>query len=207
MRRNWLLALSVVALSALTCGNFLRADEKDGWISMSDGKSFDGWKINENEKAWKIEDGAFVANGSRSHLFYVGDGKPFKNFHFEAEVMTKPTSNGGIFFHSKFQEKDWPKQGYECQVNNTQGDPQKTGGLYNTEKVLTAPAKDNVFFKYEIIVEGQHVVVKIDGKTVVDYKQPEGKAQPALSEGTFALQAHDPGSTVYYKNLKVKRLP
>lgn len=207
MRRNWLLALSVLALFALTSGNHLRADEKDGWISMSDGKTFDGWKINENEKAWKIEDGAFVANGSRSHLFYVGDGKPFKNFHFEAEVMTKPTSNGGIFFHSKFQEKDWPKQGYECQVNNTQGDPQKTGGLYNTEKVLTAPAKDNVFFKYEIIVEGQHVVVKIDGKTVVDYKQPEGKAQPALSEGTFALQAHDPGSTVYYKNLKVKRLP
>jgi hypothetical protein len=205
MLRNW---MPLVCLLALLGGAPLLAQEKDGeWIKMSDGKSFDGWKINENEKAWKIEDGAFVANGSRSHLFYVGDGKPFKNFHFEAEVMTKPTSNGGIFFHSKFQEKDWPKQGYECQVNNSQGDPQKTGGLYNTKKVLEAPAKDDVYFKYEIIVEGMHVVVKIDGKTVVDYTQPEGKAQPALSEGTFALQAHDPGSTVYYKNLKVKRLP
>ncbi len=205
MFRKWSLAICVMAILGAAP---LLADEKDGWIQMSDGKTFDGWKINENDKAWKIEDGAFVANGSRSHLFYVGDGKPFKNFHFEAEVMTKDHSNGGIFIHTKFQEKEWPKQGYECQVNNSYTpDPQKTGGLYNTEKVLTAPAKDDVYFKYEIIVEGQHVVVKIDGKTVVDYKQPEGKAQPALSEGTFALQAHDPGSTVYYKNLKVKRLP
>ena len=28
-----------------------------------------------------------------------------------------------------------------------------------------------------------------------------------VSEGTFALQAHDPGSTVMYRNIKVKRLP
>jgi hypothetical protein len=199
--------LLVCVLALAGAAPLLAQDKESEWIKMSDGKSFDGWKINENEKAWKIEDGAFVANGSRSHLFYVGADRPFKNFHFEAEVMTKKNSNGGIFFHTKFQDKDWPKQGYECQVNNSQGDPQRTGGLYNTQKVLEAPAKDDAYFKYEIIVEGQHVVVKIDGKTVVDYTQPEGKEQPALSEGTFALQAHDPGSTVYYKNLKVKRLP
>jgi len=28
-----------------------------------------------------------------------------------------------------------------------------------------------------------------------------------VGEGTFALQAHDPGSTVMYRNIKVKRLP
>jgi hypothetical protein len=27
-----------------------------------------------------------------------------------------------------------------------------------------------------------------------------------LAEGTFALQGHDPGSTVRYKNIRVKRL-
>jgi len=209
MHRNRLLVAALLGLVLHVGALSLSADDKDGeWIQMSDGKSFDGWKINENEKSWSIEEGAFVAKGPRSHLFYVGDGKPFKNFHFQAEVKTKANSNGGIFFHTKFQEEGWPKLGYEAQVNNTyKPDPQKTGGLYNTVRVLEAPAKDDVYFKYEIIVEGLHVVVKIDDKTVVDYTQPEGKEQPALSEGTFALQAHDPGSTVYYKNLKVKRLP
>lgn len=184
------------------------ADDKDGWVTIFDGKSTDGWKINETPESWKLVDGALVANGNRSHIFYVGDAKPFKNFEFKAEVMTSKGSNGGIFFHTKYQDSDWPKMGYECQVNNTQGDPQKTGGLYNTVKVLEAPAEDGKWWEQHIIVKDRHITVKIDGKTVVDYDEPaDVKGTVKLSEGTFALQAHDPGSTVKYRNIRVKRLP
>jgi hypothetical protein len=53
--------------------------------------------------------------------------------------------------------------------------------------------------------------VKVDGKIVLSYTEPPG-AQPGqqferkLNEGTFAFQAHDPGSTILYKNVRVKRL-
>ena len=196
----------------LTAAGFVRADEKEseeGWATIFDGASLDGWKINENEQSWKLEDGKLTANGPRSHIFYVGADRPFVNFEFEAELMTEPGSNSGIFFHTKFQDSDWPKQGYECQVNNTyEHDPQKTGGLYNTVKVLKAPAKDNEWYTQSISVEGKHVVVKINGKTVVDYVEPDDvKGTVRLSEGTFALQAHDPGSTVHYRKIRVKRLP
>ena len=67
----------------------------DGWVTIFDGKSFDGWKASENADSWKIEDGAFICEGPRSHLFYTGDEKPFVNFEFRAEVMTTPGSNGG----------------------------------------------------------------------------------------------------------------
>jgi hypothetical protein len=200
--RYWL------SLVALCCALPALAAEEDGWKSLFDGKSLDGWKINEHKEAWSVEDGAIKAAGDRSHLFYVGDDKPFKNFHFECQVMTKKNSNAGIFFHTKFQNDGWPAQGYEAQVNNTfNKDPQKTGTLYNTVKVLEAPAKDDTWFKYEIIVKGKHVQVLIEGKKVVDYTEPDDKQGTVkLSEGTFALQAHDPGSTVYFKDLKVKRL-
>ena len=124
----------------------LAAEEKEvkkdaeGWVTIFDGKSTDGWKINENKESWKLEDGALVANGNRSHAFYVGDDKPFKNFELKVEVQTKKGSNGGIFFHTKYQDSDWPMQGIESQVNNTQGDPQKTGGLYNTCLLYTSPS-------------------------------------------------------------------
>jgi hypothetical protein len=198
--------LAVIA-ALCVCGTLRAAD--DEFKTLFDGKSFEGWKINESDKSWSIEDGAIKAHGNRSHIFYVGDDKPFKNFHFVADVMTKKNSNAGIFFHTKFQKDGWPAIGYEAQVNNTyNADPQKTGGLYNTEKVLKAPAEDDKWFKYEIIVEGQHIQVLIDGKKVVDYEQPKDKKQPSLSAegGTFALQAHDPNSIVYFKNIKVKRL-
>ena len=184
------------------------ADE-EGFVTIFDGKSMNGWKINESPESWKFQDGMLIANGGRSHCFYVGDDKPFVNFELKVDVQTKPGSNGGIFFHTKYQDKDWPKIGYESQVNNTfTRDPQKTGGLYNTVKVLEPPAKDNVWWTQTITVKGKHVTVKIDDKTVVDFDEPENQPGTVkLGSGTFALQAHDPGSTVMYKNIRVKRLP
>jgi len=81
--------------------------------------------------------------------------------------------------------------------------------------VLEAPAKDDEWFKYEIIVQGKHVVIKINDKVTADYTEDaealakEKSVEPGrrVGEGTFALQAHDPGSTVLYRNIKVKRLP
>jgi len=211
MHRFFALALVAGLIVAAPALAEDKADSKksdDGWVTIFDGKSLDGWKKNENPDSIRLEDGKIVTNGNRSHLFYVGDEKPFKNFEFEAEVMTKENSNAGIFIHTKYQEEGWPAQGYEAQVNNSYNkDPQKTGGLYNTVKVLEAPAKDNEWFKYYIKVDGKHVTVKINDKQVVDFEQAADKPQPALSEGTFALQAHDPGSTVYFRNIRVKRLP
>ena len=203
-------ACCAVVGASLIAGSLVAADKDgEGWVTIFDGKSLDGWKINESKESWKLADGALIANGPRSHAFYVGDAKPFVNFEFKAEVMTKPNSNGGIFIHTKYQEDGWPKQGYETQVNNTyKPDPQKTGGLYNTVKVLTPPATDGEYWTQHITVQGKHIVVKINDKVVVDYTEPEKvEGTVKLSEGTFALQAHDPGSTVYYRNIRVKRLP
>jgi hypothetical protein len=187
-------------------------DSEEGFVKIMDGKTFNGWKIaEESAKAWKIEDGAFVANGNRSHLFYVGDEKPFKDFELKVEVMTEPNSNGGIYFHTQFQESGWPKAGFECQVNVTQGDWIKTGSLYGLASIGVTPAKDNKWWTQHIIVKGNRVTVKIDGQTVLEYNEPAG-VQPGrdftrkLNEGTFALQAHDPKSVVRYKNIRVKRL-
>jgi hypothetical protein len=202
-----LLVLAVLLPLAALSDEAENASSEDGWKTIFDGSSLEGWKINESPESWKLEDGALVANGNRSHAFYVGEDEPFVNFEFKAEVMTRPGSNGGIFFHTEYQEEGWPKKGYESQVNITQGDPQKTGGLYNTVKVLKAPAKDDEFWTQYIKVEGKHVIVKINDETVVDYTEPDNVEGPIkLSAGTFALQAHDPGSTVYYKNIRVKRL-
>jgi hypothetical protein len=183
------------------------------WVSLTDGKTFKGWKASEKPD-WVIEDGAFVAkDAGRSHLFYVGDEKPFTNFEFEAEVMTRSNSNGGIYFHTKFQPEGWPKHGFECQVNNTYTkDPIKTASLYQVANVAKAPAKDDEWFKYNIKVEGKHVIVSINDKVVTDYTEPEGKKAGSdftrvFDSGTFALQRHDPHSTVYYRNIRVKRLP
>ena len=205
----------IVLTTFLTFAPFfsaLAADREEGFVSLFDGKSFNGWKpAMENSNTWKIENGALVTRGPRCHLFYVGDPKPFKDFEFKAEVMTEPGSNGGIYFHTKYQESGWPKYGFETQVNNTHTDWKKTGSLYDVVNVREAPSQDKQWWTQHIIVRGNHVTVKVDGKTVVDYTEPPDQKPGSdfthkLDEGTFALQAHDPKSVVRYRNIRVKRL-
>jgi Domain of Unknown Function (DUF1080) len=127
--------------------------------------------------------------------------------------MTFPHANSGIYFHTEFQAKDWPNKGFEVQVNNTHQDPKKTAGLYDVKDNFEAPAKDEVWFKMEIEVNGKHVVTKVDGKVITDWTQPDGFQSPKghpgriIDHGTFALQGHDPGSKTYFKNIEVKPLP
>ena len=210
MKLLFSLGLVTVALCAFSAAV---AETDDGFVSLMDGKTFHGWKAaTENPDTWKIEDGAFVTRGARNHLFYVGDEKPFKNFELQVEVMTDPVSNGGIYFHTHYQETGWPRGGFECQVNNTHTDWKKTGSLYDVVNLPSTPAVDGKWWVQTIVVQGSTVTVKIDGHVVLQYIEPPG-AQPGqdfgrkLDSGTFALQAHDPKSVVRYRNIRVKRLP
>lgn len=185
------------------------ADDDEGWIALFDGKSLDGWTINENPQSFAVEDGQIVVNGPRGHLFYSGEvaNHNFKNFHFKADVKTMPGANSGLYFHTRFQDSGWPSAGYEVQVNQTHGDPKKSSGLYAVSDVSEAPAKDGEWYTQEIIVQGKRIITKVNGKVLVDYTEPDNvRGDRKLSSGTFAIQAHDPESKVYFKNIKVKVL-
>ena len=208
MKNLMLSAFALIVAAAVLEPAVSNAADKDeqGWIKLFNGKDFTGWKMSDKKQAkWRVEKGTIVANGPRSHLFTV---KEFKNFRFKAEVKTTPGSNSGIYFHTKYQKTGWPKNGHETQVNVTHGDPVKTGSLYGVVKLFKTPAKDNEWWTQEIIVKGRHIIVKINGQKVIDYTEPKDKkGTRKVSKGSFALQAHDPKSVVYYRNLRVKPLP
>ena len=206
--------LCSLPLCLLLLASFAYTPQVD-WVSLFDGKSLTNWKVGENANTFSVENGTIVAHGPTAHLFYEGDVHQhnFKNFEFKADVMTTPGSNSGIYFHTEYQESSWPKKGYEVQVNNSHTDWRRTGSLYAVQDVKEVYVKDNEWFTEYFKVEGKHVTVKINDKTVVDYTEPGNVKRDAgsegriLSSGTFALQGHDPNSKVYFKNILVKSLP
>ncbi|MEW6306395.1 MAG: DUF1080 domain-containing protein [Verrucomicrobiota bacterium] len=185
------------------------------WVTIFDGKSLDGWKAGGSAESFRIEDGKLVIQGKpMGHLFYVGDVRnhDFKNFELKLEIMTTPGSNGGVYFHTKYQPQGWPEHGFEAQVNATHGDNKKGGGLYGVADITESPAPDNVWWTYHIIVKDKKVTLKVNDKVSMEWTEPEGYEHPQfkhrkLSSGTFALQAHDPKSIVYVRNIRVKPLP
>jgi len=201
--RLTVLLLAIISLGMGTIG-VSSADDKEGWISLFNGKDLTGWKASEGVE-WKVVNGEIVTPPKRSHLFTEQE---FKNFEYKVDCLTRPGSNSGLYFHTKYEDS-FPKTGFEVQVNQTQGDRVKSGSIYGLIKLLSSPVKDDEWYTYHIIVKGREIVVKINDKTLFEYIEPEGVVGPTnkLDKGSFAIQAHDPGSEAHYKNIMVKPLP
>ena len=229
--------LTVLAAAAVlaSAGSSTRAADDAGCVPIFNGKDLTGWKANgETPGAFVVEDGMLKVHKGRAHLFYVGpDGKTsFKNFELKARVKTMPNANGGIYFHTEYQESGWPEKGFECQVNSTHKDPKKTGSLYGVVNVLVlqpgqepppgslkniirekAPSTDGEWFDYHIIVKDKTITIKVNGETTVEWTQPDGfdpakelRGMPGrkLGQGTIGIQSHDPDSVTYYENILLK---
>jgi len=192
--------MALVRAGALMVSVAAQGAPKPGkWIKMFDGKSLKNWKTGDNPESWKVEDGAIVSSGKRSHLFWMK--KECVNCEFKAEVMTKPKTNSGMYFRAEFGP-GWPK-GYEAQVNNSGRDPVRTGSLYNFVKIFDQLAQDDVWFTQHIIADGNHIIIKVNDKVVVDFVDEKN----SFTKGYLALQQHDPGGSVRYRNLMMRTLP
>jgi Domain of Unknown Function (DUF1080) len=208
---------SLARLAPLVLAVVMQAPATEpGFTQLFNGKDFTGWKLS-NPACFTIADGAIVAKavGMQGHAFYDGPflDHAFRNFELKVDVMTRQNSNGGVFILTEFVEKGWPGKGFEIQVNNTYvKDPVKTGSLYHISDVKETLAKDDEWFTEHIIVQGDLVTIKVNDTQVVQWTQPkEWASSPefakrVMTAGTVALQAHDPNSTVYYKNIRIKPL-
>ena len=199
----------------------------DGWTASPPQDSFQ--VVNGMIKA--------QATRNESHLFYTGDvhDGDFEDFELLFEVMTTPGSNSGVYFHTSYQEQGFPNDGHEVQVNNTHKNKTRTGSLFAVQDVSETIAEDNAFYTEHVEVQGRHVTVRVSpepladylaaleasrkgetpaepARTTVDYEEPADYQHPTYTErnidhGTFALQAHDPESVAYFREIWVRPLP
>lgn len=193
-----------------------------GFTSLFNGKDLTGWKISGAKESFTVRDGAIVASGPASHLYYDGSFRnhSFRNFELKIDVMCGPGSNGGVYILTEFEEVGgnerasgrFPSKGFEIQVYNADGGP-RTGSLYHVADLEQSPVKDDEWFTQTITVLGNAITVKVNDKQVVNWTQPadwnggrEGPGRRITGPGTIALQAHDPKGTVFYKNVRIKPL-
>jgi hypothetical protein len=221
---------ALIALISLAFVQLAHATE-DEWQSLFNGKDITGWRANNDPESFTVQDGLLrirASGGTSAHLFYVGDLKdnteskdktvPFKNFELEATVRAEPNSNGGIFVHTDMSIRDAAKHlagGYEVQLNSEEKEKRKTGGLYAIVDLDKSPVDETKWFTIRVVVKDNRITISIDGKEVVDYKEPADVKRPperagrlfSPTGGAIALQAHDKNSVWYFKDIRVKRLP
>lgn len=187
------------------------------WISLFDGSSLDGWRPTRSGQ-FAVQDGVLVchpstAPRSRGYLFLENEGEPFEDFELIAEVKAEPKANGGIFFHTRFQDAPVPKHGLEVQIDNDLDKRYWTGSLFRISAVpRSVLPQPNEWFTLGIRVVGRQVTVEIDGKNVLDYIEPPNQRphsssqERLLSQGTFAIQSVYGDGRVFLRNIRVRRL-
>lgn len=221
------LAASIAVLMAVlawrgTSASASADDQRDdGWVKILDEKSFKAWKVAPGDAKWKVvdedgakrvetgnpkndgkwsfKDGVLHGEGGVSHIFSPrGD---YENFATKAEIKISDKGNSGQYFRTAFGPS-FPK-GYEAQINSSHGDPKRTGSLYNFVDVKEMLVPPDTWFTQEVIADGNHIIIKVNDKTVVDFVDQKD----THTKGHFAFQQHNLGSDVWIKNVMVKELP
>jgi hypothetical protein len=213
--------VGLIALAALLITAPLRAAE---WQPLFNGKDLSGWRANVMPESFTVVNGAIRAKATKesAHLFYVGNLKEsfvrFENFELEMSVFGEPNSNSGIYFHTDFSvhnAKNHLAKGYEVQLNNTAKEQRKTGSLYGVVDLSKSPVDESKWVRVRIRVQDKRIAVFVNDTKAVDYVEPDGVKRPKAfagrvlnpNGGAIALQAHDPKSVYYFKDIRVRRLP
>jgi hypothetical protein len=224
---------SFPVLSAVVCAGltFHARGADDGFVSLFDGKTLDGWEQHSGVAEYRVEDGAVVGKTvAGTGNSFLCTKKKYADFIFEFEFKVHPEMNSGVQFRSEYYKEETtveiagkPKKfpadrvfGYQFEI-----DPSKrayTGGVYDEARrgwlfdlKDNEPArlafKQNEWNKARIECRGDSIKTWINGVPAADFKDALTK------EGLIALQVHGighktekAGSEVRWRNLRIKEL-
>jgi serine/threonine protein kinase len=182
------------------------------WVALFDGKNTSGWKtFDKDGSKWEVQDGVLVGRKGPGYLF--SNRGDYENFHFRVEAKINPGGNSGQFFRAQFGPG--VPVGYEAQINATHSDLVKTGSLHPSYDPTLLPEerrkivmhrqlhKPNEWFTQEVIADGNHIVIKVNDETTVDFVDRKNTHM----RGYFALQVLDERTVVHFRKVEVRELP
>lgn len=212
MRLN--LQVSVFALIAFQfLGGAVNAAEK---TSLFDGKTLNGWtQIGGKKDVWKVENSLLIMNGEGGG-WLAADGD-YDDFEFEVEFQLTSDSNSGVYLRAPADSSHISRSGMEIQILDdfhpkyAEVKPwQRTGSIYHVAAAKTGFLKKNgEWNQMKIKADGPHVVIELNGHTIVDDmidQHPElAKEHTGLARktGKIGLQSHN--GIVAFRNIYVKK--
>jgi hypothetical protein len=196
------------------------AAEESGFVSLFDGKTLDGWKLvhGRGPQGYIVKDGMLVCpKGGGGNLLTE---KEYSNFIFRFEFRIEPGGNNGVGIRTPL-EGDAAYVGMEIQILDDDGPEYKNlrpaqyhGSIYDV-----VPAKRGFVKKAgewnteEILADGRHIKVTVNGHVTVDanlddIKDPAVlKKHPGLARtsGHVGFLGHE--HLVEFRNIRIKELP
>ncbi len=220
------------SLAVLCSATSLAGAADDGFQSIFDGKTLNGW--DGNPKLWRVEDGAITGqttaeNPTNGNTFLIWRDGEVSDFELRLQFRIVG-GNSGIQYRSKEVEK-WVIAGYQADIDSgdqyigilyeerlrgilalrgkkvvidEDGNKTDVGTTADNQTILDSIKKEG-WNEYYIKADGNHLVQAINGHVTVDVTDNDA-AKRAMS-GLLALQLHaGPPMLVQFKDIQLKRL-
>jgi hypothetical protein len=181
----------------------------DGFVPLFNGKDLTGWKtIPEWDDRCTVEDGNLIWR-AWSYLWTERDD--YRDFHLRVEARIGDRVYHQLIVRATFGQSGESKHvGYAIVLNSTNVNPCKTGSLMASGKpvvtVSKSPVRPDQWFTVDVIAEGNHVRVLVNGQTTADYPDPERR----LSRGHITvLSMHglsEGHPTLAFRKIEIKEL-
>jgi hypothetical protein len=170
---------------------------EEGFVSLFDGQSLDGWVIM-NDAKFAAEDGVIKLNASRGWLRSASE---YEDFVLKLEVRwMKPKQDSGIFLRAGEEGGNWPNRRYEIQCENSPRVAYIFGAKHERDAELALKSLKDVeqWNSYEVKCTGTRCEVKFNDQLVStsdDFKNPKG---------FIGLQGE--GGLLEFRNIRVKTI-
>ncbi len=218
-----LLTISAMAVALFLLPGAAPPPVDEDWVSLFDGKTLDGWKVNGGTASYKVEDGTIVGTtveGSPNTFLCKGD---YTDFELEVEVKCDPRLNSGIQVRSHVYSKDDkdPERskragvvyGPQCEVarkeTGTAGrfyDEGRRGQwLAEIDETAKPAFEDTGWNRYRIVVQGNRYRSWVNGAMASDFTDDLDKS------GLIGLQVHgiareEGPYQVRWRNVRIREL-
>ncbi len=239
MKKILTIAAAVCCLTAMAQekpNTLSKAEKKDGWKLLFDGKTTKGWHTYNKTgigEAWNVNDESLYLDTTQKDGWQIKGGgdivteKTYGNFDFKVDWKASKGANSGIMIYVQEDKKyQYPwYTGPEIQVLDNDEHPDgkimkhRASDLYDLVKSSTEPVKPvGEWNTAEIISDKGVLTIKLNDVTVVtttlwddSWKAliagSKFKAMPDFGKFSNGRFAlQDHGHAIWFKNIKVKEL-
>jgi hypothetical protein len=223
-----------VAVAVVLAG-LAGAQEMNGWVSLFDGKTLNGWSVHSGFAKYAAEDGTIVGTAVQgSPNSFLCTDKEYGDFILEFEVKVDPAMNSGVQFRSHIAKEEMtfifqdtkgqahpntiPKDrvyGYQVEIATAKS--RSCGGVYDEARraffiadirnndAAAAAFKDNEWNKYRIECKGNAMKTWVNEVPCANYKDSLD------ARGILGLQVHGLGKDfqpyqVRWRNIRIREL-
>lgn len=171
------------------------ASSQAGWTTLLDHTGWGGWNV-VGDANWRMEDGAASANAGTGFLV---SKESYADFDLRVEFWVDSEANSGVFLRCEVPQSITPARCYKVNVFDSRPDPANgTGSIVRVAPALTKVATGGRWNTFEILANGDHLVVTLNGVRVVDVT--DGKR----AGGHIALQRA--AGAVKFRKVQVRPL-